>query len=217
MDLAIFDLDDTLLKGSCDFIWEDHLVENGILSEHDIAVSRAYFVESYNSGSFDACERQECFLSMLSPFPLRQLNTWLTEFVKTEISSFIYPQAQQLIEHHKTRGDRLLMLSAASHFIVNPIAKLLGIEQAIATEPEVIGEKFTGKIIGMPCFNGHKVSRLKQWLKVNRYHVNSSTFYTDSSHDLPLLELVTRPIAVNPDMRLQHAAKNRDWEVMCFE
>lgn len=214
MNLAIFDLDDTLLAGSCDFIWENYLVKHGFLNKNSINALRKYFIKKYHHGSFNVIERQERFLSQLSSFSLIELTQLLPEFVKKEIPQFIYKKAKELINRHQKQKACLLIISAASSFLVKPIAKSLGIHFVIATEPEVVADHFTGKIVGLPCFSTYKILHLDNWIKQKKYCVEKSYFYSDSVHDLPLLRAVTHPIATNPDVCLKSKAKEYGWRII---
>lgn len=121
------------------------------------------------------------------------------------------PKAQELIIKHKSQGDTLAIITATNRFVTGPIAKRLGIDHLLATEPEVIDGQITGKLIGTPCFQGGKITHLNQWLKTQHLSLKDSWFYSDSLNDLPLLELVDNPVVVDGDDKLQAIAQQRHW------
>jgi HAD superfamily hydrolase (TIGR01490 family) len=124
------------------------------------------------------------------------------------------PAARALVERHRARGDTLLIITATNRFITAPIAKEFGIPHLIATEPEECNGQFTGRVTGVPSYREGKVTRLTEWLAANRVSLDDSWFYSDSHNDLPLLNLVTHPVAVDPDATLADYARSRGWDVI---
>ncbi len=120
------------------------------------------------------------------------------------------------IQHHRDKGDTTVIITATNSFVTGPIAKAFKVDQLIATEPEIIDGRYTGQVAGTPCFQGGKITRLKQWLKDTSLNLQGSTFYSDSHNDISLLEIVTTPVAVDPDDELKSIALERNWEIRSF-
>ncbi|MEW8497076.1 MAG: HAD-IB family hydrolase, partial [Candidatus Thiodiazotropha taylori] len=130
------------------------------------------------------------------------------------ITPIISEEAQQLVEKHRQAGDLLLIITATNAFVTSPIAQRFGIDHLIATEPEQIDGHYTGEVAGTPSFREGKVSRLNEWLDEFEQTMQGSWFYSDSHNDLPLLEQVEHPVAVDPDQTLAEVAKQRNWPIL---
>jgi HAD superfamily hydrolase (TIGR01490 family) len=217
MRLALFDLDNTLLAGDSDYEWGQFLVDEGVLERESYeAQNRAYF-EQYVAGTLDIHEYLGFALRPLAQHSPQDLARWHARFMKTRILPMIGAAARALVRRHLDRGDLCAVITATNSFVTAPIALEFGVANLIATEPESSDGRFTGRVAGIACFREGKVCRLEQWLAARGRKVNDfseSSFYSDSHNDLPLLELVTRPIAVDPDDELLHAARQRNWEVI---
>ena len=131
-----------------------------------------------------------------------------------KIEPILLEKAQKVVDQHKSQGDTLLVITATNSFITWPIVRRYGIENLIATEPEVKDGRYTGKVLGIPCYKNGKVDNLMPWLKEHQVSLTDSTFYSDSNNDLPLLRLVDRPVAVNADPILTEVARQNGWEVL---
>mgnify|MGYP001113426023 CR=1 FL=1 len=214
MSLAIFDLDNTLLGGDSDHAWGEFLCEKGIVDSDEYRRANDYFYEQYKNGGLDIYEFLDFALRPLTKLDPTQLNTLHQQFMAEKIEPIILPKALELLKNHKARGDYLLIITATNHFVTGPIAKRLGVDAIIATDPEVIDGQYTGKVAGTPCFQAGKVTRLREWLSTSPHSLDDSYFYSDSHNDLPLLELVTNPIVVNPDERLETHANEHLWPVL---
>ncbi|KXJ51176.1 MAG: phosphoserine phosphatase [Neptuniibacter sp. Phe_28] len=214
MSLAIFDLDNTLLGGDSDHAWGEFLCEKGIVDSDEYRRANDYFYEQYKNGGLDIYEFLDFALRPLTKLDTTQLNTLHQQFMAEKIEPIILPKALELLKNHKARGDYLLIITATNHFVTDPIAKRLGVDAIIATDPEVIDGQYTGKVAGTPCFQAGKVTRLHEWLSTSPHSLDNSYFYSDSHNDLPLLELVTNPIAVNPDEILEAHANEHLWPVL---
>ena len=123
-------------------------------------------------------------------------------------------KAQSCINNHKEKGDTVLVITESNTFITKHIIEMYGIDHLLATEPEFISGRFTGKVAGIPCFQSGKIDNLMPWLEKNNESLIGSYFYSDSHNDLPLLELVDNPIAVNSDKILSSAAHKNGWPVL---
>ena len=217
MRLALFDLDNTLLAGDSDYEWGQFLVDRGILERASYeAQNRAYY-DQYAAGGLDIHEYLGFALRPLAQHTREELEGWHAEFMAARIVPMIAPQARALVRAHREAGDLCAIITATNSFVTAPIAREFGVEHLIATEPESRHGRFTGRVAGTPCFRDGKLRRLEEWLAgLGRRLADfaESAFYSDSHNDLPLLERVTRPVAVDPDPQLAAEARRRGWAVI---
>jgi len=217
MRLVLFDLDNTLLVGDSDYEWGQFLVDRGILERASYeAQNRAYY-DQYVAGRLDIHEYLGFALRPLAAHTREELEGWHAEFMAARIVPMIAPQARALVRAHREAGDLCAIITATNSFVTAPIAREFGVEHLIATEPESRHGRFTGRVAGTPCFRDGKLRRLEEWLAgLGRRLADfaESTFYSDSHNDLPLLERVTRPVAVDPDPQLAAEARRRGWAVI---
>ncbi len=214
MALAIFDLDNTLLAGDSDYLWGRFLVEQGIVDGARYERENERFYEDYKAGRLDIREFMRFSLKPLRKNPPEKLYRWRTLFIEEKITPLISEQARQLVEKHRQAGDLPLIITATNAFVNSPIARRFGIDHLIATEPEQINGHYTGEVAGTPSFREGKVSRLNEWLDEFQQTMQGSWFYSDSHNDLPLLEQVEHPVAVDPDRTLAEVAKQRNWPIL---
>ena|SRR5688500_1626027 len=217
MRLALFDLDNTLLAGDSDYEWGQFLVDRGVLERATYeAQNRAYF-DQYAAGTLDIHEYLGFALRPLAEHEPRDLARWHADFMRSRILPMVAPAARALVRRHLERGDLCAVITATNSFVTAPIAREFGVAHLIATEPESRAGRFTGRVAGTPCFREGKVRRLDEWLAAQGRALGEfaeSCFYSDSHNDLPLLERVSRPVAVDPDEALARTARERGWEVM---
>ncbi len=214
MPLAIFDLDNTLIGGDSDYLWTQYLVEHGIVDGAHYAAENERFYRQYEAGTMDIHEFLRFQLRPLSQHDPAQLQKWRDDFMRQKIDPILLPAAQALLDRHRNQGDTLLIVTATNRFITAPIAARLGVEHLLATEPARHGGRFTGGVEGEPCYQHGKVSRLQQWLREHHSDLRDSWFYSDSHNDLPLLEQVTHPVAVDPNPTLRAQALRRGWPII---
>ena len=214
MPLALFDLDNTLLEGDSDHAWCEFLIEQKILDGDRFRAENERFYAEYIAGTLDIYAFLDFQLKPLAENTIVDLQHWHQQFMQQRVHGMIRPAAQALVEEHRARGDELLIITATNSFVTRPIAHAFGIKHLIATEPEKIGNRYSGRVSGTPCFREGKVTRLNQWLQGTDHTLQGSTFYSDSHNDLPLLKQVTHPIAVNPDPTLQIHAEKAGWPVL---
>jgi len=214
MGLAIFDLDNTLLGDDSDYLWGQFLVEQQLVDRAYYERENERFYAEYKAGTLDILEFLSFSLEPLTRIDPTSLSALHEQFMLEKIAPVVLPKAEALLETHRNRDDTLLIITATNRFITGPIAKRLGVENLIATDPEVIDGKYTGRVSGTPCFREGKVTRLEEWLTVNQQNLASSWFYSDSHNDLPLLEMVTQPVAVDPDDTLRGHAELKGWPVI---
>jgi HAD superfamily hydrolase (TIGR01490 family) len=216
-ELALFDLDNTLLAGDSDYEWAEFLIERGVLDRATYETRNDEFFRKYRAGTLDIYEFLDFQLAPLARYPRAQLDAWHAEFMAAKVRPMIGDRARALVEQHRAAGALCAIVTATNSFVTGPIAREFGVEHLIATEPEARSGRFTGKVVGTPCFRDGKVARLEQWLDAMGRSLSSfvaSSFYSDSHNDLPLLERVTRPIAVDPDDALRRVAAERGWEII---
>jgi HAD superfamily phosphoserine phosphatase-like hydrolase len=198
VSLAIFDLDNTLIADDSDYLWGQFLVDQGIVDKDYYESANAKFYDDYKQGTLDIVEFLNFSLQPLTDNDPEQLYLWRT----------------QLIAKHRNRGDTLLVITATNRFVTEPIVKLYGIDNLLATTPEFIDGRYTGGFTGVPCFQEGKVQLLADWLKNSTETLQDSWFYSDSHNDLPLLKRVDNPVAVDPDEKLTEFAKAADWPII---
>ena len=214
MSLAIFDLDNTLIGGDSDFLWGEFLGEEGVVDANAYRKKNEYFYQQYDLGVLDIYAWLEFCLEPLSRYSMKELQEFHHRFMIQKIEPIMLDKAQNCINQHKERGDTVLVMTASNSFVTAPIAKKYGINQLLATEPEIKAGRYTGGVSGIPCFQSGKVDKLMPWLQKNEETLTGSTFYSDSHNDLPLLELVDNPVAVNADKILTKIAEKKGWEVL---
>ena len=215
MRLALFDLDNTLLAGDSDFEWAQFLIEQGVLDRELYEARNQNFFEQYKAGTLDIHEFLDFQLKPLSRHPRNQLDDWHREFLRLRILPIITQKARDLVQSHV--HDARAIVTATNSFVTGPIAREFGIEHLVATEPEEVGGEFTGRVRGVASFQGGKVTRVEQWLAEHGLiwgSFSETWFYSDSLNDLPLLNQVTHPVAVDPDETLKETALERGWMII---
>ena len=216
--LVLFDLDNTLLTGDSDFEWAQFLIEQGVVDREVYEARNQAFYDQYKAGTLDIFEFLNFQLKPLSRHPRTVLDEWYRQFMSGRILPMIRASARALVAKH--RNDVRVVITATNSFVTAPIAREFGVEHLIATEPEARNGEFTGNVSGIPCFREGKVSRLQGWLAGRGQTMASfdaSWFYSDSLNDLPLLERVTHPVAVDPDDRLRAHAVARGWPIISLK
>lgn len=213
MNLAIFDLDNTLIKGDSDHAWGEFLVKRQLVDVEYYAKRNHAFYADYLRGALDIEAYLNFCLQILSQHPKHQLLSWREEFIEEKIKPMLLPKAEELINAHRTAGDTLLIITATNRFVTEPIAELLNIEHLLASEVEEIDGVFTGKPCGIPCYQHGKIQRLDAWLAQQGFKPQRCAFYSDSHNDLPLLKQVDMPVAIDPDPVLRAHAAEHGWPI----
>ncbi len=214
MSLAIFDLDNTLIAGDSDYLWGRFLVEQGKVDAEAHGRQNARFYRDYQEGTLDIHAFLAFQLRPLTMFSPDELHALRARYLEEKIRPILLPKALALLDWHRRRGDTLLIITATNRFITGPIARLLGVPHLIATEPERQGDRYTGRVQGIPCFQEGKVRRLEGWLEARGEDLRASWFYSDSHNDIPLLSQVEHPVAVDPDATLAGVARRRGWPIL---
>ena len=214
MNLALFDLDNTILAGDSDYNWSRFLIQEGYLDDAIHAEKNEKFYADYKAGTLDIYAFVEFQFKPLARNPRIVLNQLLKKYVEEVIKPMITEKARALVKRHQDEGDLIIVITATNSFITKPIAELFGIENLIGTDPEEKEGEFTGKVSGLPSFKEGKVTRLEAWLKGKNLSLASfekSYFYSDSHNDLPLMQKVTHPVAVDSDDVLSEYAQSKGW------
>nr|WP_237562062.1 HAD family hydrolase [Halomonas icarae] len=212
--MAIFDLDNTLLSIDSDHAWGEFLLEQGAVDPVAYREANDRFLADYEAGNLDMQAFLEVALRPLAENSPEQLAAWHQQFMVSKIEPNILPKGEELLARHRSRGDTLLIITATNRFITGPIAERLGVDDLIAVEPEIIDGHYTGRVSGTPSYREGKVKRLDEWLSDKDLTLDEAWFYSDSHNDLPLLEVVEYPVAVDPDDTLREAAEARGWRIM---
>jgi HAD superfamily hydrolase (TIGR01490 family) len=214
MNLALFDLDNTLLSGDSDFEWAQFLISKGVLDREVHEARNIEFFEQYKAGTLDIHAFLDFQLAPLSRHPRDELDAWHREFVTTRIRPLISSAARELVARHAKAGDLLAIVTATNSFVTGPIAHEFNVPHLIATIPAQENGRFTGQPRGTPSFREGKIVRVDAWLESLGLWLGSfeqSWFYSDSHNDLPLLEKVTHPVVVDADTTLAEVATRRGW------
>ena len=216
MALAIFDLDHTLINGDSNQAWGALLCEQGAVDATRHQSDSKRFYQEYVDGVLDIDKFLEFALAPLKDNDMTLLLKWREQFMREKIQPCMLDKAQACIAEHRKRGDFILIITASNNFVVEPIVTALKVDDTLSTTTEIVNGKFTGSILGVPCFQNGKITKLEQWLEQNDHSLKGSYFYSDSYNDLPLLEKVTYPIVVDADEKLSALAKQRNWQQISF-
>lgn len=214
MTLAIFDLDNTLLAGDSDHAWGEFLAERGYVDGAWYKAQNDRFYSDYCRGELDIIAYSEFVFAVLARETPERLAAWQREFMQEKVAAMMLPKGRELVERHRAQGHRPLIITATNRFITAPIAAAFGVDDLIATEPEMRAGRYTGKVAGIPCYQHGKIERLRQWLAQTGESLAGAWFYSDSRNDIPLLEVVDHPVAVDPDEALRAHAASRGWAVL---
>ena len=217
MRLTLFDLDHTLLPIDSDYAWGVFTTTIGWTDPVDFNRRNDEFYAHYKAGTLDIHDYVRFATDAVRRQGALKAEAAHAEFMRSVIMPAIRPEALALVGSHQQAGDTVLIVTATNEFVTRPIATAFGVKELIAIElaRDAQGE-FTGEIAGTPSFREGKVDRVQAWLAARQldWHSVETVFYSDSINDLPLLQAVRRPIAVNPDFRLATEAANSGWQVM---
>ena len=214
MTLALFDLDNTLLSDDSDYRWGQFLAERQLIDSKEHTKKNDAFYQQYADGTLNIHEFCAFSFEFLTTKSMSELASLHEDFMQTQIQQSMSKKSKALIAQHKAMGHTLMVITATNSFVTRPIVTAFGIDNLIATEPKIENGRYTTIIDGTPSFKEGKVTRLKAWLEENNETLEDSYFYSDSHNDLPLLELVTTPVAVDPDPKLEAIAKTKGWDII---
>ncbi len=221
MKLALFDLDHTLIPFDSGMAWTQFLVAHGVLPA-TAADTYLGYCHAYVAGTLDIHDMHRANVTPLSRFPLAQIRQWGEEF-EAHLAPRVPAGMRSLVLSHRSAGHLCALVTATTRFIAEPLGRLFGFDHLVATEPVTQNDRLTGEIAGEACFQQHKVTRVAQWLAglsddagrpMTLGSFERSWFYSDSASDLPLLRVVTDPVAVTPDARLRSAALEAGWPII---
>jgi HAD superfamily hydrolase (TIGR01490 family) len=218
MNLALFDLDHTLLPIDSDHEWGQFLVRVGAVDGATFAKRNDAFFAQYQAGTLNPVEYLEFALGTLAAFPRPRLDQLQAQFMAEVIEPAILPAARALLQKHREQGDLLAIITATNAFVTAPIAKAFGVEHLIAATPQLDADgRPTGKLLGTPTQGAGKVTHTEAWLNSMGKTLDSferSHFYSDSHNDIPLLSVVTDPVATNPNAALTAHASTHGWPLL---
>lgn len=217
-NIALFDLDHTLLPIDSDYEWGQFLCRIGAVNAEEFGRRNADFFAQYQAGTLDPVEYLEFALGTLAQFPRQQLDDYHAQFMLEVINPALLPAAHDLLKQHQDQNDLIAIITATNRFVTQPIAQALGVEHLLAAEPHVDDQgNLTGKLHGVPTSGSGKVTHLHAWLTQQGKQLSDfdkSYFYSDSQNDIPLLSIVTNPIATNPNKLLQAHAQAHGWPTL---
>lgn len=212
MTLALFDLDNTLLGGDSDHAWGEFLVARGHVDAEAYRRANDRFYADYQAGTLDIRAFCEFVFAVLARNTPETLAAWHAEFMRERIEPMLLSKAFELLARHRAQGHTLVIITATNRFVTEPIARRLGVDHLIATTPEQDADgHYTGRVAGTPCFQQGKILRLQEWMVAHGETLDGAWFYSDSRNDLPLLEVVMHPVAVDADATLTAVAEARGW------
>ena len=214
MALALFDLDNTLLAGDSERAWCEFLIDSGVLDGDSFRAENERLYKEYLAGTLNIYESIKFQLKLLIEHSPDKLRRWQEEFMTSRIEPIISTPAVALVEKHRAAGDELAIITASNSFVSRPIAERFRISTLLAIELECVKNRYTGRVLGTPTFREGKVIRLLEWLQKTGQTLEGSYFYSDSHNDLPLLQWVENPVAVDPDPILRVFAEAVDWPIL---
>lgn len=214
MPLALFDLDNTLLAGDSDHRWGEFLCDCGIVDRDQFAARNDQFYADYQAGQLDVDAYLRFALEPIAGKTPAEVAPLQARFMADYITPMLQEKAFALLEEHRARGDRLVIITATNTVVTGPIAARLGVSDLISSDVELREGRYTGAPQGVPSYREGKVTRLTAWLQEQGESLAGACFYSDSHNDLPLLKQVERPVAVDPDETLRLHAETHGWPVI---
>jgi HAD superfamily hydrolase (TIGR01490 family) len=218
MNLALFDLDHTILPIDSDHEWGNFLAATGAIDAEAFRKNNDEWYDHYQAGTLDPVKYLEFALGTLARFPRDQLDRWHVQFMQTVIKPALAPAALELVQKHLDAGDLVAIVTATNSFVTGPIAKAFNVEHLIAARPEMLPDgSLTGKLLGTPTFAEGKIRHTEAWLaQMGKTFADfeRSYFYSDSQNDIPLMSLVSNPVATNPTPKLEAHARAHGWPIL---
>ncbi|ELJ8547605.1 HAD-IB family hydrolase [Vibrio cholerae] len=216
MELALFDLDHTLIATDSSAQWWQHMYQLGWLAEPALQVQHQRMMQEYDQGVLDMNQYLDLTLSPLVGQSYAHISQLAQQFVEQHLLSQLYPKAKQLIQEHQQQGRRVIIVSASEDFLVKPWQALLQIDAAIGIGIVTEQGKITGKAIQPLTYREGKVNAIQQWLDEQAFTPSRIYAYSDSHNDLAMFEFADQAFATNPNQQLSHLAEQRDWPVLHF-
>lgn len=213
MDLALFDLEETLISEDSTGLWLRWLVSQGFASS-DLIDEEQELMRQYYAGTLSIDEYMHKTLSPLTGMATMTVEGWVRRFIHRDIMPRVYPEARARLDWHQARGDRIIVISASGEHLVNPIASQLGACGALAIGVEVVDERYSGNTYGTLTFQHGKVKRVEEWKAARPAETYAHTWaYSDSMNDLPMLAQADYAHVINPAEPLLQEAEKRGWQV----
>ena len=217
--LALFDLDNTLLAGDSDHAWGEFLISRNLVDAESHRATNDSYYSQYLAGELDIHGYVRFTVDPVTQLDQAARTALHNEFMASTVDAMILPKGRALIQQHKEAGDTCIIITATNDFVTAPIARELGIDILLATTLDIEDGRITGKIEGVPCYQDGKISKLEDWLVEHTtaeqgLSMQNAVFYSDSINDLPLLQRVDEPVAVDPDPKLEQVACERNWQVI---
>jgi len=216
MQLAIFDLDHTLLPFDSDKAWNQFLIDIDAVDEAYYHDNNERFYQDYLDAKLDIRAYQRFACEVLQNYPIEQVTAWRDQYIQDIVRPQLQIKALECIQAYKIEGFHTLIISATNTFIVEPIASLHGVESYLGCEFEVVNGKYTGELTGIPTYKEGKIAALDTWLSSQGAKATPIHFYSDSINDRPLLERADQAFVVDPDQSLAELAKDQGWPVIQF-
>jgi len=210
--LALFDLDYTILDGDSEAMWCRFLFEKGVVDKGFLTRITDYY-HAYEQGWLDIYEYEAFFLRPLTELPLPRLYQLRKEYLR-QVRQTVRVKIMRRVNRFRAAGFTLLLITASNSFLAEPIAELLNFPHLICTQIKKNAELFTTELEGIPAFREGKVQLLEQWLIQENISLKESWGYSDSHNDLPLLNKVEHPVAVLPDAILRAHARQQGWRIV---
>jgi len=213
--LAIFDLDDTLTLQDTESLWQEYLVNKGLINEKIFISKRELFEKSYQAGTLNFDDVISFSMGPLATLDYYAQKELQQDFARHHLKKIIIPQAQELVQSHFDRGHHVIILSAGHEFLIEPASEYFQAHVVLCSRlvREPCG-KYNPFLQGPPLYRNQKVHALWKWMSQNQVSPLTSYFYSDSINDLPLLEHVQIPTVVNPCEKLRAVALARNWPIL---
>ncbi|CAI8352531.1 MAG: HAD-IB family hydrolase [Litorivicinaceae bacterium] len=216
MQLAVFDLDNTLLPFDSDKAWNQFLIDIGAVDKAYYHENNEQFYQDYLEAKLDIRAYQRFACEILQNYPIEKVTTWRDQYIEEIVRPQLQRKALQCIQGYKIGGFRTLIISATNTFIVEPIASLHGVDSYLGCEFEYIDGRYTGELTGIPTYKEGKIAALEAWLRSQGAEATTVHFYSDSINDRSLLEQADQAFVVDPDRSLAKLANDQGWPVVQF-
>lgn len=215
---AFFDLDKTIIAMSSTYAYGREFMQNGLISPVtalQLSLAQAtYMFAGHTSEQMDNTRDQ--LTAMVRGWDVQQVRTIAEETMQTVVTPTIYAEARELIDYHRERGHDVIIISASVKELVEPIARELGVNQTVSTTLETIDGRYTGEVL-FYCKGAAKQQAILSLADQHGYDLQSSYAYSDAATDIPMLDIVGHPVAVNPDRALKKVALERGWDILSFK
>ncbi len=214
INVALFDIDDTLIQGDSTLLWEIFSAKHNLTDNPNYQLEAHQLIDQYHAGQLNIQDAMRHSLQGLKNRTVEESAVLVQNFVQSELKNRIYPEGVEKIKEHLLLNHDVILISASGEHIVSHIAKLFQVKIYIACLAEIMHNRYTGNMIGVPSFQKGKVVRFKQWASQQDQHIAETWFYSDSLNDLPLLNYVDHPVTVNPSESLKQLAVRKNWPIL---